>query len=117
MRKVRLAFGIIGIMFSVTFCSTSNTVKETKESSRWSGGQGKMGWADAMEKCKSVGMRLPKAQEFAVAQASGETKSWEQKGYWTSEDVSENFAYSFNILDRSIIGTEKTFQWRVICIR
>ncbi len=111
--------GIIVIMFYLPACS--NTVETTKstrgKSDKWSESQGKMNWTDAKAKCVSLGMKLPTVQEFAEAEKNGTTKAWEQKGYWTSNDASENYAYSFNVQDRSIVGSEKIFQWRVICTR
>lgn len=117
MKRVLFTYWIIVIIFLVAQCSSEKPVKEKESSSRWSSMQGKMGWQDAMNKCKSIGMRLPKSGDFVEGEEKGETKSFEQRGYWTSEDVSENYAYSYNLENRNVVGSEKTFYWRVICIR
>ena len=117
MKRVLSIYWIIAIILLVIVCSSEKSVKEKEIPSRWSSMQGKMGWQDAMNKCKSIGMRLPKSRDFVEGEEKGETKSFEQRGYWTSEDVSENYAYSYNLENRNVVGTEKTFHWRVICIR
>jgi hypothetical protein len=117
MRKNIFEHWIITIMLITIGCSIEKPIKEKENTSRWSNPQGKMSWKDAMDKCTSLGMRLPKSRDFVEGEENGETKSLEQKGYWTSEDVSENYAYSYNLENRNVIGTVKAFQWRVICIR
>lgn len=53
----------------------------------WSEYQGRMNWGDALEKCDSLGMRLPTREELKDAHETGLLKSWnkgDQYSYWSS---------------------------------
>ncbi len=60
------------IIFYFAKCSSEQSLNKKDIASRWSSMQGKMGWQDAMNKCKSIGMRLPKSGDFVVGEEKGE---------------------------------------------
>jgi hypothetical protein len=99
---------------------TPKNSKEAKIGSRnFSAYHGKNTWEDAKAKCDSIGMRLPTRAELDAAYKAKEIESWEADGiwYWTSEEVSENFAYSFTVGYGDVGYDSKGSARRVRCIR
>ncbi|HMV79160.1 MAG TPA: hypothetical protein PL048_05570 [Leptospiraceae bacterium] len=100
----------------------SNDLKNApqKPSNRkWSEDQGYMNWKDAMKKCGSIGMRLPKPQELKEAYAAGITESWKSDAryYWSSERSKEdNWIKFFNIYTGITGSNFETSYHKVRCL-
>lgn len=78
-----------------------------------------MNWHSAKEKCHSIGMRLPKKNEFLEAHNTGLTKSWEKDGvaFWLDDIYTQLIAYGFLISNGTISNNFKNKSRRVRCIR
>jgi hypothetical protein len=112
----------------------SKAKKEAKPSGggSWSGYQGVMTWNDADAKCKSLGMRLPTAEELKSAYASGVTESWLNDGdsddywlvsdggfgYWSSSSGGSGYTYfKLSITDGLILYGGINWNFKVRCRR
>jgi hypothetical protein len=87
----------------------------------WSDYQGRMSWYKAMEKSKSVGMRLPTLDELKLAFRAKEIKNWKEKGkcYWTSDSQvdSKRYAYAIYLSSGISYHYDKTMELDVRFIR
>lgn len=94
-------FGVLCIQKNVPIPPV--IIPSAKEFSNWSAYQGRMNWAKANAKCKSLGMRLPNPDELAKAFESKFTESWMKDGkwmhygFWTSEDLDSDTSTVFRI--------------------
>ncbi len=93
---------IVIILFMPIFLSNPSLfAKENtkKKSQKWSEYQGEMNWNDAIKKCASLGMRLPKRAELETAFKNKSIATWKKDGYWfwTSEEYSKGDAYYFDV--------------------
>ncbi len=108
-------------MIAVLSCMDCREEKEQPKqdsgTGKWSAYQGEMNWYQAALKCVGKGMRLPKMNDFREAYKSGVTKSWENGNYWSSEEFSDDSAYSFYISDGIKGYHPKVFEVLVRCIR
>ena len=71
--------------------------------------QGKMGWQDAMNKCKSIGMRLPKSGDFVEEKKKEKLNPLNKEVTGLRKMCPKNYAYSYNLENRNVVGSEKRF--------
>lgn len=107
-------------------CVRSKETKVNLDTGRWSQYQGRMNWDKAMEKCVSIGLRLPTIEELIAASFTDITIHWRKDGYdyWSSSRpdapdanrADDESAYHLNI-DGGKYAYSSAYERHVRCLR